>query len=214
MIHPTFCLLAVLGKAGDWITIVVMAVGFIVWLIAQLAGQGANKANQRRREPQRRQPTPPPRRTPPRRPTPPPRPASRAGRRPTPPPRRPTPPPKRPTPPPRSRPASERKIGTLEQKPPAAEKKISSLEEHHLQTTIKPQVAGLPEGTVPSDLQLHVEQTFSHESGQLPSEQRPEAEPHQRPISPVAQEIINMLRDPQDVRKAVVIAEILRRPEI
>lgn len=104
-------------------------------------------------------------------------------------------------------------MGSLERKPPVGSKKVSTLKEHHLETSIKPQVTSLPEGTVPSDLQLHIEQTFSHQLGQLPSEQRPEAQPHQRPLSPVAQEIIDTLRSPQDVRKAVVIAEILRRPE-
>ncbi len=210
MISHAYCLLGLLGKAGDWITVVVMAVGFVVWLIAQLAGQGAKAAEQRRKsrrmQPQR--PVPPPRRPQPQRPV------SR-GSRPSAPPRRPTPPPRRPTPPRSSESsAPAKKLGTLERKPAVKKKKVSTLEEHHLQTTIKPQTASLPEGTVPSDLQIHVEQTFAHDSGgQLPSEQRPEAEPQQQEISPVAQEIINTLRNPQDVRKAVVIAEILRRPE-
>ncbi len=208
MIPAVACSDCLLAKGGDWVTVAAMAIGFIIWLFTQLAGQGAKTAQKRKQPPR---PQPPQRPVPPSPPRVPPATAAR------PPVRRPG----RPTPPPRRKPARagkrpqppRRSVGTLQERPAQGKKKLSSLENRHLETSIKPQVTSLPEGTVPSDLEIHVEQEFAHHTGELPSEQRTEAQQPPSALSPVAQEIINTLRNPQDVRKAVVIAEILRRPE-
>ncbi len=220
-------IISVLAKAGDWITILVMVVGFFVWLATQIASQSAKRAAQQRRRTAR--PAPPPPR--PRRPAPPPvrRAVSESGRptpiapsstpsrrqaRPTPPrPRRPTPPPRRPSSAPPApttagEPLPERKISSLENRhldTTIQERKVSTIEQRHLKTSVPPAEAA----PVP-----HVEEVFSHQLGELLiSELRPETVHRPTALSPLAQDIVNMLRSPQDVRKAVVVAEILRRPE-
>jgi hypothetical protein len=62
-------------------------------------------------------------------------------------------------------------------------------------------------------MQSHVAETFGHRVGSLAGSARSEPAPANAPASAaVANEVAAMLRDPQSIREAIVISEILRRP--
>jgi hypothetical protein len=60
-------------------------------------------------------------------------------------------------------------------------------------------------------LQSHLKKKFEHQVGAL--EHRTTAGPSQRARTPVAQSIFEMLKRPEGVKQAVVLGELLRRPE-
>jgi hypothetical protein len=66
----------------------------------------------------------------------------------------------------------------------------------------------------PDTFQSHLDQTFGHQVGTFAGSARSESTAAAAPAAAaVANDVVALLRDPQSIRDAIVVSEILRRPE-
>lgn len=61
-------------------------------------------------------------------------------------------------------------------------------------------------------MQSHLSQVFGHKVGTLAGNQVATAAPSGQTSSEPAAEVVEMLRDPQSIRDAIIVSEVLRRP--